>query len=545
MEKRVKLDSQAHLLILMNTLYLTSIAFSNTFVNIYVWKIKGDFALIGLYNLLTFVAMPIAFVFGGMMVKKVDRVISIRLGVMVLAIFYSIVLLLGYRTATYALPLGFLLGIGAGLYWLGYNVMYFEITDPENRDVYNGRNGFLASLSGMIAPFIAGLIIKLNPANGYRWLFIFSFSVFLIAVVISFFIKKRELIGTLSLKNPWKDTIRNTRWNKMMLSHYFFGLREGLTGFLVSLLVFIAVASEFRLGIYSFVVSATSLLAYYIAGRLMKPKKRVFFTILGAIMLTVMVLPLFIKFNYFTLLLMGLGSAVFYPLFLIPITSTTFDMIGEDMEKAKLRVEYIIMREISFSSGRVTGIGFFVLLVLWSSQLMLILSLVFILNAALLICGWLMKRASEMPVHKEVENKQTTQEVLMPIFHIEGVSPMSEKYILAYFNSPEQAREAARQIQPLGVIDMQIDRIDPYPGDGIDRLMNPLTGNVPGLASLTLDADSTSRDASILMAADVSASGMSGGIDENAGRDVLLTVVINEQNHHQALNIVRQNGGLV
>lgn len=491
--------------------------------------------------------MPIAFILGGMMVKKVDRVISIRLGVIVLAIFYSIVLFLGYRTATYALPLGFLLGIGAGLYWLGYNVMYFEITDPDNRDLYNGRNGFLASLSGMLSPFIAGFIIKLNPTGGYRWLFIFSFTVFLIAVFVSLFIRKRELIGTLSLKKPWKDTIHNTRWNKMMLAHYFFGLREGLIGFLISLLVFIAVASEFRLGIYSFVVSATSLLAYFMAGRLMKPEKRVFFTVLGAIMLTVMVIPLFVKFNYFTLLLMGLGSAVFYPLFLIPITSTTFDLIGEDMEKAKLRVEYIIMREISFSSGRVTGIGFFVLLVLWSSQLKLMLSLVLVLNAALLVCGWLMKKTSEMPVpvHKEVEKGKTTREVLVPIFHIQGVNPMSEKYILAYFNSPEQAREAARQIQPLGVIDMQIDRVDPYPGAGIDRVISPITGNIPSLANLTLGADPVSRDASILMGADVSASGMSGGIDENAGRNILLTVVIQEQSHLQALDIVRQNGGLV
>jgi len=545
MERGVKLDSQAHLLILMNTLYLTSIAFSNTFVNIYLWKIKGDFALIGLYNLLTFVAMPIAFILGGMLVKKVDRVVSIRIGVLVLAIFYSIVLFLGYKTATYALPLGFLLGIGAGFYWLGYNVMYFEITDPENRDLYNGRNGLLASLSGMLSPFIAGSIIKLNPTGGYRLLFIVSFFLFLIAVVVSFFIKKRELIGVLSLKKPWRDTIRDTRWNKMMLSHYVFGLREGLTGFLVSLLVFIAVASEFRLGIYNFAVSALSLIAYYIAGRLMKREKRIFYSVLGGVMLTLMIFPLFIQFNYFTLFLMGLGSAVFYPLFLIPLTSTTFDLIGEDMEKAKLRVEYIIMREISFSSGRVTGIGLFVLLVLWSSQLVFIFSLLLLLNGALLIVGWLMKKALEIPVHKEKENRQTMQEVLKPIFHIEGVNPMSEKYILAYFNSAEQARVVAQQIQPLGVIDMQIDRINPYPGHGIDRLVNPLTGNVPSLANLTMDANPTSLDASVLMGADISASGMSGQIDDTASRDILLTVVIDEKNHLQALDIVRQNGGLV
>ena len=190
MKQRVKLDSQAHLLILMNTLYLTSIAFSNTFVNIYLWKIKGDFALIGLFNLFTFAAMPIAFYLGGSMVKRVDRVVSIRLGVTVLAIFYSIVLLIGVRTATFAVPMGFLLGLGAGFYWLGYNVMYFEITGPENRDLFNGKNGFVTSFSGMLAPFVAGWIIKLNPTSGYRFLFFLSFFVFIIAVAVSFYLKK-------------------------------------------------------------------------------------------------------------------------------------------------------------------------------------------------------------------------------------------------------------------------------------------------------------------------------------------------------------------
>lgn len=543
--QRVRLDSQAQLLILMNTLYLTSIAFSNTFVNIYLWKIKNDFTLIGVFNLLTFTAMPVAFYLGGKIVKKVDRVISIRIGVMVLAIFYSIVLLLGQGTAHFAAPLGFLLGIGAGFYWLGYNVMYFEITGPENRDFFNGKNGLLASLSGMIAPFIAGWLIKVNPIGGYRILFFLSFLVFMIAVGVSFFIKKRELKGSLSLKKPWHDTIWDTRWNKMMLAHYFFGLREGLTAFLISLLVFISVSSEFRLGIFTFAVSAVSLLAYYLVGRILVPQKRVFFIFLGAAMLSLMVVPLFFNVHYVWLMVMGLGSAIFYPVFLIPLTSTTFDVIGEDPEKARLRVEYIIMREISFSSGRVTGIGFFVLLVLWTKQIILIILLLFAMNTALLLSSWLMRKAMAMTMHKKEEKRQTTRENLVPIFYLNGVNTLSEKYILAYFNSPEQAKEAARQIQPLGVIDMQIDRVDPYPGDGIDRVMSPISGKIPGLASLTLDADAGSKDASVLMAADPSASGMSGGIDENMGRDVLLTVVIDDQNHHQALNIVRQNGGLV
>ena len=208
-----------------------------------------------------------------------------------------------------------------------------------------------------------------------------------------------------------------------MLAHYFFGLREGLTAFLISLLVYIAIASEFYLGIFSFSVSAVSLLSYYLGGRLMVPQKRVFFTFLGALMLSVMVIPLFFKVNYITLMVMGIGSAIFYPLFLIPLTSTTFDLIGQKPERARLRVEYIIVREISFSSGRVTGIGLFVLLVLWTQNIVFLVVFFFVMSGALLFSSFLMRKALSMEVHNEVEKRQTRKENILPIFHIEGVDP--------------------------------------------------------------------------------------------------------------------------
>lgn len=122
---------------------------------------------------------------------------------------------------------------------------------------------------------------------------------------------------------------------------------------------------------------------------------------------------------------------------------------------------------------------------------------------------------------------------------------MSEKNILAYFKSPEEAEKAKEELQNLGTVDMQIDRISRFPGDGVERVMNPITGNMSSLADVTLGADVTNRNAGILLAADVGASGMSeGGQDDTTGRDILLTVVVEENKHHQALRIVEKNGGM-
>jgi|HigsolmetaAR203D_1030402.scaffolds.fasta_scaffold00016_49 hypothetical protein len=123
---------------------------------------------------------------------------------------------------------------------------------------------------------------------------------------------------------------------------------------------------------------------------------------------------------------------------------------------------------------------------------------------------------------------------------------MAERNILAYFHSPQQAEGAKRKLEALRVIDVSIDTIGAYPGTGNTEILNPVTGDFGGLGELTLGGDFTDRSSAVLAAADPNASGMSDKGDEDiAGRNVLLTVVVNESDYEKAMTIVRQCGGLV
>ncbi|MDF2648917.1 MAG: hypothetical protein K0Q73_4722, partial [Paenibacillus sp.] len=112
---------------------------------------------------------------------------------------------------------------------------------------------------------------------------------------------------------------------------------------------------------------------------------------------------------------------------------------------------------------------------------------------------------------------------------------MTESSILAYFKSPEQAEAALARLQSLRIVDSSIDRIDGYPGEGSDPI-SVLNGDFPGLGALTLGGDFPDRNAGILAAASVSASGMSSGGPDNqvTGYDILLTVVLNKEDHEKA-----------
>ncbi|WP_150266436.1 hypothetical protein [Paenibacillus tepidiphilus] len=123
---------------------------------------------------------------------------------------------------------------------------------------------------------------------------------------------------------------------------------------------------------------------------------------------------------------------------------------------------------------------------------------------------------------------------------------MSEKSILAYFKSPEEAEGVSRKLQALRVIDMSIDSFSKYPGNTQYSGNNPLTGDIPSLAVMTLNSSMDSHSAGILAAADASASGMSHGGDGGpTGRNILLTVVIDSEYHDQALRIIEEAGGLI
>lgn len=390
MEQTGKLDGQARLLLLMNTLYLSSIGLSNTFVNVYLWKVKSDYAIIGLFNLFTFLAIPIAFWIGGHLIKRRDRVLSIRIGVFIMAVFYLTVLMLGKSATAYIVPLGLLLGTGAGFYWLGYYVMYFEITGPDNRDIFNGANGLLMSIAAGGAPFFAGWLVT-HQTNGYRLIFSLSLIIFTLAVIVSFFICGRKCEGKLDLRSVWTDTRDISKWHYVVFSYFFWGMREGVVIFLVGLLVFVASASEFTVGTYALFTSILSLVSYYAVGKWIRPHRRGRSLLIGAFMLSVSVLPLLAQLRFGTLLLLGIGTALFYPFFAVPLVSTSFDVIGESMEKARLRVEYIIIREFAFSLGRLLSTLVFVLFVATTGSSLVLVLYLMALNLLLLFC-WIFMR---------------------------------------------------------------------------------------------------------------------------------------------------------
>jgi YQGE family putative transporter len=375
---------QGRLLLLVNTLFLMAEALSGTFVNVYIWKETNDYSLIGFYNLTFFVAMQITFMLGGKWLKEYNKMSCLRMGIAVSSAFYLSVLLLGENAASFIVPLGLVQGIGHGFFWSAFNIVLFEITNPGNRDKFNGLAGVFGSFVGMISPLVAGyLISEMTGTTGYTTIFALSLGIYVGGVILSFFLKKRRSEGHYTVKKPFAILMKSPTWKKITLAMIGQGANESVFNFLVGLLVYIATKNEWKLGVFTFISSGVAFVSFYIVGRFMRTAWRNRSLFLGTLLMAIFVLPLYIDVTYTTLLIMGVGISLFSPLFYIPAMSIVFDALGKSKNSAEWKVEYIIIRETGLNIGRVISLGAFITLVQFREDTFVITSLLLVVSIVL------------------------------------------------------------------------------------------------------------------------------------------------------------------
>ncbi|EIT85179.1 MFS superfamily transporter protein [Fictibacillus macauensis ZFHKF-1] len=354
-------DKEWSLLLIVGGLFYLSTALSNSFVNIYIWKQSGELLNIALYNLAMVCVQPIAFYVAGMLTKKIDRVVVLRIGVSILSLFYLLVVLFGAEVNNHLLLLGGMLGAGLGFYWLAFNVLTFEVTEPNTRDAFNGYLGVLSSLAGMMGPFASGLIISVfSQKAGYPFIFGFSLFLFFLAVGLSFLLSKRTSEGSYCIGVVWRLRKVNHQWRKVLHAHFFQGIREGTFVFLIVIWVFMLTESELALGTFGLLQSAVSFIAYFLVSRFITPSRRTRAMLVGGLCLLVSTFIFWLPVTYALLLGYGALVSAAYPLLLVPYASLTYDVIGRAEEAGPRRVEYVVVREWFLNAGRIVSILVFI-----------------------------------------------------------------------------------------------------------------------------------------------------------------------------------------
>ncbi|QGG55499.1 MFS transporter [Paenibacillus sp. B01] len=384
------LHGQPLLLLAVLTLYNGANALSGVFVPVYLFKANQSYALVGWFSLLQYAAGGLCVYLAGSWVKRKGLVASLRTGIALSGGFYMAVLLLSGKAAAWAAPLGLLNGTAGGFYWLAYNVLYFEITEKDNRDAYNGMAGLLGSAVGMAAPFLSGLVIAGSGGNkGYTVIFSVSLALFGAAALLSAKIRKRPPQGRYRWSFPAAELRqRASPWRRFAPAIVLQGLRDGVFLFVLGLAIYASTGAEQKVGTYYLVTSLVGMAAFWLCGRKLGPERRRAGMLVGTLALAAVLLPLLGGMTYSSLLLVGIGTALFSPLYLIPITSSVFDLMGRCEEAAASRVELTVLRELALTAGRLVGVLAFIYIAGRSAPDSLAFAWLLLALGAAPIAGW-------------------------------------------------------------------------------------------------------------------------------------------------------------
>lgn len=352
------LPGSARMLLAINTLFAGASALSGTFLNIYFWKLLHGLSNIAVYNFFIFFFTSIGYATAGWLMKRTDRLQTLRIGVGVLAVFYVLILVLGPNVRPFYALLGCLQGFGTGFYWVSFNVLVFEVTEPETRDEFNGANGFLFSVASGASPLLAGQILTFLPAMGYTVLFAASFSLFIGAVLCTWRLTGRKRSSPYNLYAGFHPEEQRDLWHRLLGLALMMGFREGTLAFLPFLLVFLVTRSEAVAGRYLVLTAAATLIAYYVVKRTLTYERRMLFKTLSAIMLGLSVVWLLFDLTTGALFLFGVVNALFTPLLLTPYACISLDVMGKLPLAAQRMSEYLVIREFAVNTGRCLSILF-------------------------------------------------------------------------------------------------------------------------------------------------------------------------------------------
>jgi len=348
------LCKEAKILLFISALFTFAIGLSNIFVNVFFWKQTNEFIVIAIYHLTHYIVTPITFILAGMLAKKKNGIWPLRIGLLTYAVFFMLILVWGNKGTAYIYLLGIIYGMATGFYWLAFNTLSFDFTHINNRDTWNGFNGFSVGIAAAVSPMIAAYIISIfNGVKGYNVVFAITLANFIVLTFVSMLLRCKSYGHSLDFKRAFSRNCEE--WGIVRTSTALWGFRDVIIVFLVNILTIEATKSELSLGKLTLISSLVSSGAYVLVQKIIKPPNRRLSILIGVIGSFIAVLGLTLQVAYKTLVFYIITDAFFLPFFLIQLNSATFNVIDRNHEE-DMRIEYMINKDLVLNTGRIISI---------------------------------------------------------------------------------------------------------------------------------------------------------------------------------------------
>jgi len=373
-------------------LWWLAFTLGGTFVHAFLYRSTSDPMVSVTYSLTSYVGYVLICPLGGLLLKRMDPLKVWRIGTTAYALVYTTFLLVGTSAGQHPVLLGLLNCVSLALYWPAHHLLIYRLTGASTRAQFTALSGFLMTLSGMVVPPVAGILVASAGVDwGYRTLF--GGSLLLFAASIAASLKHGSLPVVprgFMLIEASKRALQHPLWGRSIAMHILLGIREGLLIFLPSLLVFIASGSEGALGSYTLLVNLLSTSAFYAAGWVYRGRIRALPLSIAAGVLTVAPLLLWLDNGLTSLLLFSAAGALATPFLSVAFGTQAVDLMQSDPVSREQPQEYQTLREMTVIGGRCLTIAAFVWLAPQPDSLREISKILLVSSAAVVPATWLL-----------------------------------------------------------------------------------------------------------------------------------------------------------
>ncbi len=371
---------------LMHVVYLLATSTTTVFVNTLLMRVSTEKYIALQYNMIQFAFISIGMVIAAILMHKLINKKIIFIGVGMSMLTYLLVLVFMNTLDIFYPMVAVSHGIASGFYWIIYFDSVMKYSTDETRDVAMNFIGVCGGFVSLVMPLVSGYTIgAFSGFIGYYVMFGIFFSISGVAVY---------LVTRLDVEHPdrekskffrlFKNIYTEKVWFFVIHMDFFKGIREGAFSFFLNVLLFSIVKSEGLVGVNTFLVGGTSMIACVIASKISRPNNRIRYMSIATILLTLVTTLLFIKLNTVTVLILSIANSMLGVFMVNPVTTTLYTVFDKVPRAKEIKQETFAITECYKNVGRILGVVFIMVMPdgnFWSVLSLVILVLTQIITA--------------------------------------------------------------------------------------------------------------------------------------------------------------------
>jgi YQGE family putative transporter len=390
-DKRLSRDAVTSLLI--HSLFQFGASMSGVFLNLYLWRLSHSLWVNGTFSAITYIVTPLAFAAGGWLIKKKDRMVTYRIGITLIALFYFAVIFAQERLVDYYVYFAIFQGLANSFYWVGYLTLMYDVSTEQNRIRYLALNMMFFTAATLAGPALAGFIIHMQEGlRGYTIVFGIAFFMFVLVTFISLRIKAfGSHHKAYYLKFTGLLMKKNIRWLKALIGFYVLALLQGIMLFLPNILLYRVMPREDIVAYLGVLYSSLSIVMGFFLSKYAKAEQVRWYLAISTAGFILGSSFLLWNISLLTVILFMVLYSIFAPLQGNSMTGNYYGLIGKLPLKGQLRVEGVVIRELFVNVGRVTSIG---IVIMFAAKLDSVLLPWILVGASLLqvLTVWMMDK---------------------------------------------------------------------------------------------------------------------------------------------------------